>query len=190
MSSVQGSVVLEDWQEETQGYKVPDMRGETDRNHTPDEKVPLEEVRFKGDAAMNLPWIIRIVLALALLAGLGYALHHFQADYDTNKDVVDSQVYSGRAYLTNEEYDEFKIFLAEHPDIYILELDVLASDNPLVTFSITTHNGTAFPWGELASTHYKADRIGQILMSILVTLGALVSIALVWLLILWLERLW
>ena len=133
--------------------------------------------------------IIGIVLTLAILAGLGYALYHFQAEYDTGGGIVSHQVYAGRVYMTNDEYDTFKQYLADHPDIAIIELDVLSSDNPLVTFQVVTRNGTAFPWGELKpeETAYKATRASQILMSILVTMGALVLIFSLWFIIMWLE---
>ena len=50
---MQGGMVLEDWETKAQGHKVQDMRGETDADHTPDEEVPLEEVRSEGGVAVK-----------------------------------------------------------------------------------------------------------------------------------------
>ncbi len=63
--------------------------------------------------------------------------------------------------LANEKYEEFKKYLADYPDIEIVKLDVLSSENPLVDFSVKIPGGAPFPWGEVEATLYGSD-IGKL----------------------------
>jgi hypothetical protein len=119
-----------------------------------------------------------LFLILAILTGLGYGIHYLHVDYHENKDVISHQFYSGRVHLSSSEYEEFKSFLADHPDIYISNLEVYSSEDPLVKFAVTTYGGLEFPWGEPGEISYRASRFGQIGLSVMMCLGAVLAILL------------
>lgn len=122
-----------------------------------------------------------IIMALAACVGLGIGIYHVVGDYNRDKDAVSHQIYSGREYLQEREYQEFKKYLADNLDVEIRELEVLASDNPLVTFEVITYGGKEFPWGEVKTTVYEFSKgslafsLALMGMGLMIFLGILVG---------------
>lgn len=89
------------------------------------------------------------LLIIMVLAGYGYGVWWAVDDYNANKDVVVSRTYEGRLYLPTEEYETFKQYLADNPQVKISRLDVLSSPNALVDMRLTAPADTIVPYGEI-----------------------------------------
>lgn len=120
---------------------------------------------------------IFLVSVLVGLIGIGYGIHHVVGFYNENKDIIYSQTYTGREYLVGDEYRGFKEFLADNPEVDIVELHTLSSDDPLVTFEVRTYGGEVFPWGELESTDYMFDSgdLGFSIFAMIAGLGVYIA---------------
>lgn len=101
--------------------------------------------------------LIVTLLIAGVLTGYGYGLWWAVDDYNAGKDVVVSRTYEGRLYLPAGEYEEFKEFLADNPQVRIAKLDVLSSPNALVDMSLVAPADTPVPYGEIVKEAMKAD---------------------------------
>jgi hypothetical protein len=88
-------------------------------------------------------WIL-VALALFVLLGVGVYL---MFGVVMPNQVVTHYSYTGKTFMTGEEYETFKAIIARD-DVLILELDVYASDNPLVMFGVVVPADVDFPWAE------------------------------------------
>lgn len=101
--------------------------------------------------------LIVTLLIGAVLAGYGYGIWWAVDDYNTGKDVVVSRTYEGRLYLPTGEYESFKQYLADNPQVEIARLDVLSSPNALVDMSLVAPADTLVPYGEVVKERTRAD---------------------------------
>ena len=115
-------------------------------------------------------WIVGILIA-TVLAGYGYGVWWIVDDYNTGKDVVVSRTYEGKLYLPAEEYETFKQYLAENPQVEILRLDVLSSPNALIDLVLVAPADTIVPYGEVAKERMQSD-VGVFTLLIPMMLGA------------------
>ena len=125
---------------------------------------------------MDIAKKICLGLIIAGLIGFGIGATSLVTRYNENKDIVDRQYYSGREYFLTEEYQEFKVYLADHPEVTIQELEMLSSDDPLVFFEVITYDGKTFPWGEVTHTTHKADSFSSGVWIFFMTLGLVLFI--------------
>jgi len=93
---------------------------------------------------MRFILVATLLTCLACLA-VGLVLWHYSTD---ELDVIDHSVYSDRLYLSADEYEDFKMALADKPEVSIDKLEALSSPNTLLDFRITAPEDTTFPYGE------------------------------------------
>ncbi|KKN27707.1 hypothetical protein LCGC14_0861830 [marine sediment metagenome] len=108
------------------------------------------------------------IICLLLIGGYFGGLIYFWTDYIENKDVITSRVYSGRIYFeVEEEYSQFKKYLATHPEVRIQKLDVLSSSDPLVDMRIEAPAETIFPYGKVVKEYKEGDLYHPVLYTVI-----------------------
>ena len=98
--------------------------------------------------------LILLILVFAIIGGVWGGVQWSLNKYRSMDKEIIHQIYYGREYFKAEEYEEFKMYLADHPEVEINDLDVLASDYPLITFRMKVPGNKSFPWGTVEYTYY------------------------------------
>lgn len=112
----------------------------------------------EGETSRMKKLIVGLLIA-TVLTGYGYGIWWAVDDYNTGKDVVVSRTYEGRLYLPAGEYESFKQYLADNPQVEIARLDVLSSPNALVDMSLVAPGDTVVPYGEVVDERRQSDKV-------------------------------
>ncbi len=99
--------------------------------------------------------VIFILITLVIVGLTTWVVVWQINDYSTNKGVILSQTYQGRLYLNQQDYTQFKKYLADNPEIKIQAMEVLSSPDALIDFELVAYNGEQIPYGDITDTNYK-----------------------------------
>jgi len=115
--------------------------------------------------------IARIIWAVCVLAGVAIGVYFTTDAYQRDKDVVESRLYEGRVYFTEQGYNDFKQWLADNPDVDFEYELLLSSPDPLMDVIITTHGETESPYGQLSNVVYIFSLNSFLLSSFMIVLA-------------------
>ena len=77
---------------------------------------------------------------------------------------IESRVYTGRLYLVEEEYSQFKQYLANHPEVIINKMDVMSSPDAVIDMIIKAPPETIVPYGK-EKLYYHWDSADIVMLS-------------------------
>ena len=139
------------------------------------QRYALEEIG--RERRTKVKKLITGLLIAAVLAGYAYGVWWTVDDYNAGKDVVVSRTYEGRLYLPAEEYETFKEYLADNPQVEISRLEVLSSPNALIDMSLTAPADTIVPYGEITNVRMQTAFTGLWDTAAVIALFSLVVVA-------------
>ena len=109
---------------------------------------------------------IWVTIMVIIILGLnGFFIHaHIQ-----HNDEVVGRTYEGRVYLVEQEYEEFKKFLADNPEVKIHNMETLSSPNALIDMKLYAPVSIEVSYDLKVTEHYKSEIEDVWLAVILVT---------------------
>ena len=104
----------------------------------------------------------RIIFYLLLLLIIGGVVWAGNFIWHDEPDEI-WRTYEGRLYLAADEYEQFKQYLADNPEVQIGKLDVYSSPSALIEMKLTAPANIDVPYGEMTKEFNHNPHIPTIL---------------------------
>jgi len=117
---------------------------------------------------------IWITIMVFIILGVNWIIIH---DHNQHKDEIVGRTYEGRVYLVEQEYEDFKKFLADNPSVRINKLDALSSPNALIDMKLYAPTPIKVPYDVKVTEHYRSTSKGLIGNIVIVCVFGIVIIA-------------